>query len=541
MLERTWDWAAGQEAARLQIGSLLMEVLTDGGQIDGTLEVGDRLLTVPLPDADRAQVYLAIARAAATGTRRPIALSALVRVRRVPALSALADGVEAEVAFGQDRIAEAATLAASSLAFARENRRPELACHALQVLGECARFDGDLDGAERAFDSMAVTAREHGLPTWRLRGLMDRASLDLWRFLPPARMHAARAEAAQAGALVVAAHLDNFLAWMARDRWERDEADVAAARCADAARRFGIAPLAAVVTTVRALTAAQRGDRDGMERWISLARAADPASADTAAFTSAARATLALGRDDLARAFTELQTCISQLRRAPKSPVPERGLWALLCAVYDRDPAGALAELASGSGAASAMKVTYRHYAEAVICGRGGDPAAAARHVALAKTGGSLGWHHHHARRVIAEPALADGWGEPIEWLRTSLGFFEARGHLQIAASCRALLVQAGAPVPRPGRHGNVPADLQARGVTARELEVLELLAEARATREIATRLFLSPKTVERHVANLAAKLDLDGRAALVAFAAARRATATRSQAPVNGGTVRLG
>lgn len=53
------------------------------------------------------------------------------------------------------------------------------------------------------------------------------------------------------------------------------------------------------------------------------------------------------------------------------------------------------------------------------------------------------------------------------------------------------------------------------------------LLAEARATREIATRLFLSPETVERHVANLAAKPDLDGRAALVAFAAARRTIAT--------------
>ena len=65
--------------------------------------------------------------------------------------------------------------------------------------------------------------------------------------------------------------------------------------------------------------------------------------------------------------------------------------------------------------------------------------------------------------------------------------------------------------MPRRRRHGTVPADLQARGVTARELEVLELLAEARATREIATRLFLSPKTVERHVANLAAKPDLDG------------------------------
>ena len=55
-------------------------------------------------------------------------------------------------------------------------------------------------------------------------------------------------------------------------------------------------------------------------------------------------------------------------------------------------------------------------------------------------------------------------------------------------------------------------------------MEVLELLAEARATKDIATQLFLSPKTVERHIANLATKLGLGGRSALVAFAASRAA-----------------
>jgi DNA-binding CsgD family transcriptional regulator len=49
---------------------------------------------------------------------------------------------------------------------------------------------------------------------------------------------------------------------------------------------------------------------------------------------------------------------------------------------------------------------------------------------------------------------------------------------------------------------------------------VLALLADARSTKEIAARLYLSPKTVERHVANLVAKVGVAGRSELVAFAA---------------------
>ncbi|MDQ3900589.1 MAG: helix-turn-helix transcriptional regulator [Actinomycetota bacterium] len=61
---------------------------------------------------------------------------------------------------------------------------------------------------------------------------------------------------------------------------------------------------------------------------------------------------------------------------------------------------------------------------------------------------------------------------------------------------------------------------MAATGITPRESEVLALLAQARSTKEIAARLYLSPKTVERHIANLAAKVGVEGRSELVAFAA---------------------
>ncbi|HKG27012.1 MAG TPA: response regulator transcription factor, partial [Thermomicrobiales bacterium] len=56
-------------------------------------------------------------------------------------------------------------------------------------------------------------------------------------------------------------------------------------------------------------------------------------------------------------------------------------------------------------------------------------------------------------------------------------------------------------------------------GLTARELEVLRLLAEGQSSREIGETLFISYRTASTHVANIFGKLDVDNRAAAVAKA----------------------
>jgi DNA-binding NarL/FixJ family response regulator len=64
-----------------------------------------------------------------------------------------------------------------------------------------------------------------------------------------------------------------------------------------------------------------------------------------------------------------------------------------------------------------------------------------------------------------------------------------------------------------------VPDRLRALAVTGREAEVLALVAEGRSNREIAEQLYLSPRTVEKHVERLLAKSGLARRAELVAWA----------------------
>ena len=58
-----------------------------------------------------------------------------------------------------------------------------------------------------------------------------------------------------------------------------------------------------------------------------------------------------------------------------------------------------------------------------------------------------------------------------------------------------------------------------AGGLTAREVEVLRLVAAARNNPEIAKLLLLSDKTVARHMSNIFTKLGVTSRTAAAAFA----------------------
>jgi DNA-binding NarL/FixJ family response regulator len=91
---------------------------------------------------------------------------------------------------------------------------------------------------------------------------------------------------------------------------------------------------------------------------------------------------------------------------------------------------------------------------------------------------------------------------------------FESLGMSSWVASARALSATRRPPIEPVAETPTLPG-----GLTARELEVLVLLAEGLANKEIAARLFVSVPTVERHVSNVYDKIGARGRAAATAYA----------------------
>ncbi len=91
----------------------------------------------------------------------------------------------------------------------------------------------------------------------------------------------------------------------------------------------------------------------------------------------------------------------------------------------------------------------------------------------------------------------------------------EAKDKLDPDAVACVLAAAGERTAPSPARW---PADL-----TDREVEVLRLIARGRSNRQVAERLFISPKTVGRHVENLYAKIGVSSRAAAAVFAMEHR------------------
>lgn len=96
--------------------------------------------------------------------------------------------------------------------------------------------------------------------------------------------------------------------------------------------------------------------------------------------------------------------------------------------------------------------------------------------------------------------------GEAREQLAAALAAFEALGASDWVERARDELAASGA------------GDARGASLTAQESRVADLVAEGASNKEIAGRLFLSPKTVEFHVGNAYRKLGVRSRVALAAL-----------------------
>jgi two-component system, NarL family, response regulator NreC len=92
-----------------------------------------------------------------------------------------------------------------------------------------------------------------------------------------------------------------------------------------------------------------------------------------------------------------------------------------------------------------------------------------------------------------------------------------AEGHRYVSRSIRKRVASLS------GRSAPLPAPEGLSTLTDREREVMHCVASGLRTREIAERLSLSEKTVEKHRSNLMRKLGLRSAAAVAAYAIAKR------------------
>src|SRR5215472_3629880 len=516
---------AGAGASAVEVDEALTEVFAMSGQVDKAIETARRLLArigTPSPAGRLAELHLRIARAAIAGGRWADAEASLEIARRAPdADAARLDVCAANVAEGRGHTEEAERLARAALRSAERGGPPEVACEALEVIGRVAR-QRDLDEAERAFSLAEAIAAEHDLPHWRVRALYELGTNEMVRTEGVERLVQARDAAVAQGALSLTATIDLLLAVGLNKQFRADEALDAARRSAAAARRFRLVSLP-MALIMEANAHAIRREPEEMEARIAEAMALAPADRDVVGGVwGYCRATLALLDENREQAWLQMSKGAEALLNGPAAFAPPfLGLWPLLAAVLGYDAASAAARVAAVHGSRRRVVAGLLRYAEAVMAGKAGDRAAAdaAFSAGDAQLGPLVAWYRHYGRRIAAEAALTDGWGAPVAWLREAAPYFEARGDDKIAMACRGLLREAGVPVPRL-RAGDpvVPERLRALGVTGREADVLRLVAQGLANREIARELVLSPRTVEKHVASLLVKTGLHRRTQLAGY-----------------------
>jgi DNA-binding CsgD family transcriptional regulator len=138
-------------------------------------------------------------------------------------------------------------------------------------------------------------------------------------------------------------------------------------------------------------------------------------------------------------------------------------------------------------------------------------------------------------------PALAELRKACTLWRELDAPYQVARVRVLIGLACRALGDSTGAglefdaardlfeklsarpDLDRLGCFVNASMPTSTSRLSPRESEVLALLATGKTNRAIARELFISEKTVARHVSNIFTKLDLSSRAEATAYAYTHR------------------
>ncbi len=225
---------------------------------------------------------------------------------------------------------------------------------------------------------------------------------------------------------------------------------------------------------------------------------------------------LALARGDPSAAVELAERRLDVL--GPRNPAGVPLLALLVRARLAAGDAGG-ARAAAGELADAARRLGQEHVtaraevAAAEIAAAAGDDGAAAHLESALEIFERLGMplEEGRARLALARALAARGSAPATQQARAALDLFERLGASADADAAAALLREHGA-------HGRVRART-AGALTAREQEVLALLADGLTNPEIAERLFISRKTAGHHVSRILMKVGARNRAEAAAHA----------------------
>jgi DNA-binding NarL/FixJ family response regulator len=224
---------------------------------------------------------------------------------------------------------------------------------------------------------------------------------------------------------------------------------------------------------------------------------------------------IALGAPEEAAA--RLTEHLSRLGRGALAAVPWLAL--LVDAAIASAQAPVAREASDQLHAIAARTASRRHRGEAALAAgkvalAGGEAGAAEllREAARLFADSSMALAACRARMLLARTLAGTDVPVAITEARAALAAFDRLGAVADADAAAAFLRKLGVR----GRTG--PKDH--RSLSAREREVLRLVALGLSNHEIAERLYISPKTAGHHVSSILAKLGLRSRTEAAAYAA---------------------
>lgn len=271
-----------------------------------------------------------------------------------------------------------------------------------------------------------------------------------------------------------------------------------------------------------------RGEVEEAERLLAAAlgalRRARPGSSPTTATAGLMRVHLARGDTNAARdmAMLALEALRSNRTWALSQAVPPVIVEALLACHANADARAVATELARGLRGRDApagragLAVCRGLLAEA----QGRRPTAARWFARAEQAWQRLPCPYEAARARERRGDCLLSQGDPVggDCLLDALKDFDGLGASWDSARIKALLRAHGVPLPYPWRGGRRRYEGE---LSPREREVAELAGRGRTSPEIAQALYLSPRTVESHVASAMRKLGVASRRGLASAAEA--------------------